>query len=95
MEFSNLWLEEGVGEQEALEKEDRLLLVKQVMNDGHAGGDVIEPELFQFVVDSEMVNWSMKGGFSIGYILVDISKHRIGVIANLNFVNVIAHHTSL
>ena len=24
-----------------------------------------------------------------------ISKHRIGVIANLNFVDVIAHHTSL
>ena len=35
---------------------------------GTVGGDVIEPELFRFVVDSDVINWGTKSGFAAGKI---------------------------
>jgi hypothetical protein len=29
---------------------------------------MVEPELFQFVVDGDVINWGMKGGFATGKI---------------------------
>ena len=38
-----------------------------MMDDGSAvEGNMIKPELFQFIVDSEMIYWSAKGCFSVG-----------------------------
>jgi hypothetical protein len=35
------------------------------------GGDMIEPELFGFVVDGEVINWSVKGCFGVGKVPVE------------------------
>jgi hypothetical protein len=65
-------LEESVGEQEVLEEEDGLLFIKQTVNDsGTVGDNVVEPKLFWFVVDSEVIYWSAKGRFGVGEVPIE------------------------
>ena len=42
------------------------------MDDGSTvGGNVVEPELFSFVIDGEVIYWSTKGGFSTSKVPVE------------------------
>ena len=55
------------------------MLVKQAMSDGSAvGGNVVEPELFCFVVDCEMIYWSAKGCFGVSKVPIEELGVRVG-----------------
>ena len=55
------------------------------MDDGSIiGGNMVEPELFWFVINGEVINWSVKGSFSVGK--VPVKELEVGVSDELWFV---------